>query len=339
MKKIQELVRKPNQTIMITNRGISALQRKAYNVILYQAWHDLKANDKQTEFKFSISEIKSKTGLTATDNVKLKKSLQDLTTKGVEIVKDNGDWSVFSLLSSAQKEGDYLVIELPKPVREALIANDYYTALDLLEIKKLRGKYAIILYEMAIRYCKRQIPEFTIEELREFTGTTHINSYDNFNLFNKKVLIPATTEINQQTDITLRYETKTKGKKVIAVKFSVKLKEDVDIEEKEPIDIEYQKINILGKLFYQETGIEFPIDKLKDLVELKGYDVVKKYFSNAKKFNYTKTPVGFFIKAIKEEWKIPLQKRSSDKKAPQTSNYEQRNYSQEYLENLYENFE
>jgi plasmid replication initiation protein len=331
----KELLRKPNQTIMITNDGISALQRKAYNVILHKAWHELKTNKNKTDFKFSISEIKSKSGLAATDNVKLKKSLHDLSKRSVEVIKDNGDWSIFNLISSTQKEGDFLVIELPKPVREALIANDYYTALDLLQLKKLSGKYAIIFYEMAIRYCKKQIPEFTIEELRDFTGTTDTKSYDNFNLFNKKVLIPAINEINQQTDIILTYETRKKGKKVIAVKFFVKPKDNHLLESAETTKL--NETEILSKIFFEETGAEFPINELEELIALKGYDLIKEYFINAKKFNYNVNPVGFFIKAIKEEWKIPLRKRKSRKTVPQETNYEQRNYSKEYLESLYEN--
>ena len=103
--------------------------------------------------------------------------------------------------------------------------NSYYTTLDLLTMRNLQGKYAIILYEFAIRYHKVKLPELTIEELREPTGTSEVKSYSNFAMLKKKVLEPAVTEINRETDILLRYEEGEKfKKKVLTVRFYVQKK-------------------------------------------------------------------------------------------------------------------
>jgi hypothetical protein len=96
----------------------------------------------------------------------------------------------------------------------------------------------------------------------------------------------------------------------------------------------------LARIFTDETGDIFPINKLEELVETKGYDTVLNYFTNAKKFNYDKTPVGFFIKAIEEEYKIPdIKKKETPNTSyiPQKHNHKQRKYSPEYLNSLYEN--
>ena len=69
----KELVHKPNETIMITNKEITIVQRKAYNVILYQAQQMVRQNPEQKIFKFSIADLKEKAGINAANNVELKR--------------------------------------------------------------------------------------------------------------------------------------------------------------------------------------------------------------------------------------------------------------------------
>lgn len=338
MKNTKELVHKPNQTIAI-KKDITNVQRKAYNVILQKAWFELKYKDKnQRDFLFNISELKEKAGIGSTENKRLKECLEDLADIKVETFDDRDNWGFFHLISRVKKTDDMLLIELSGEITGALYDNEYYTTLDLLTIRGLTGKHSVPLYEMALRYKKVKIPEMPLDELRVLTGTDKKKSYDNFSNFEIKVLTPAINEINEKTDIILKYKTITKGKKVVAITFDSKLKEDI----KEPpeqlegqIDIEYCKINMLARLFHEETSVEFPIDKLKELVEIKGYDTVREYFINSKKFSYKQTPVGFFIKAIKEEWTIPIQTNQQKNKAPQATNFEQRKYEDEYLNSLY----
>jgi hypothetical protein len=97
--KKKELVYKPNQTIMITNREITATQRKAYNIILFEAQNELKNNPNQVLFNFEISKLKQRAGIKASDNWHLKKDIKKLRNIEVEVVKDNGDWSIFGLIS------------------------------------------------------------------------------------------------------------------------------------------------------------------------------------------------------------------------------------------------
>ena len=258
----KDLLYKPNQTIMSSNKDITAVQRKAYNVILQYAQKELRLDPEKRSFQFIISELKQRAGISATNNVELKESLKNLSSITVELVKDNGDWSVFSLLSQAEKNGDFLEIELPGRIRQALIENDYYTALDLLIIRLLEGKYAIILYEAALRYEKVQIPEFTRDEFRVLTGTKDIKSYDNFNLLKRKVIDPAIDEINSKTDILLSYDVKSRGRKVVAIKFHISKKKDIqEIESLMPNDFA-SKMDI--ELFEKDREYQRLIDELPE---------------------------------------------------------------------------
>jgi plasmid replication initiation protein len=227
----KELVHKPNQTIMITNGEITPTQRKAYNALLQGANNQLKRNPNQILFKFSIADIKKNAGIHATDNWHLKNSLEKLSKIQVSTVHENGDWCFFNLLAQVEKKGDGLEIQLPEKIRQALILNDYYTTLDLLIMKNLQGKYSIILYEFAMRYHKKQLPELTIEEFKELTGTTKTKSYINTNNLKIKVIEPAIEEINEKTDIRLSYSEIKTGTKTTSLKFKVALNKSFELDE------------------------------------------------------------------------------------------------------------
>ena len=213
----KELVHKPNETIMITNKEITIVQRKAYNVILYQAQQMVKQNSEKKIFKFSIADLKEKAGINATNNVELKKSIERLKDIKIETVYENGDWSIFSLIAQAEKIDKHLEIQLPEKIRQALLENNYYTTLDLMIIKNLQGKYAIILYEFAVRYQKVKLPELSIQEFRKLTGTDEV--YKDFGILRLKTIEPALAEINEKTDIIMRYEVIKTGRSITSIKF------------------------------------------------------------------------------------------------------------------------
>ena len=300
----KELVHKPNQTIMITNGEISVVQRKAYNVILHQAQKQVKANPNQILFNFVIADLKEKAGIKATDNWHLKKDIEKLREISVETIHNNGDWTIFSLIAQAKKKKDFLEIQLPEEIRQALILNDYYTTLDLMIIKNLEGKYAVILYELAMRYHKKQIPELAVKEFKELTGTTNTSSYVDFNNIRKKIIEPAINEINEKTDIKMSYEAIKTGRKVTAVKFLISTKEKQNnIENEKEIEIIEEKeysgaVRELFKLLPEKEQIENRKNELEKLLKEHSVDYLKadiEYTKNKAKTDFW----AYFLKSIK----------------------------------------
>ena len=338
MNKKNDLIHKPNQTIMISNGEITPTQRKAYNIILQQAWHDLRLNNNQTLFIFNIHELKEKAGIDSKNDNRLKDDIIKLRHIDIEIVKENGDWAIFSLISQAEKKGNTLEVELPQKIRQALIENTYYTTLDLLIIKTLKGKYAIILYEIAIRYQKVQIPELTLEELRILTGTDGRKSYNNFNDFEKRVLKPAIEEINEKTDIEISYKTKKRGKKVISIKFELTNKKEpsalVMLKNKNTIQIFIQEIQLRIK---NKLGIDISIKDLSILIENHGEDRVNYYTDNLYKVISLSAPkdqiLNYFKSAVIKNWDL---EKNTTSRLPQL-NFEQRKYSDEDYDKCYSN--
>ncbi len=302
MSKNKELLHKPNQTIMITNGEITVSQRKTYNVILHDARKQLKENPNKILFYFSIADLKDRAGIHATNNKELKKNLDKLRFIGVETIHENGDWCAFNLLAQVEKKGDGLEIQMPEKIRQALIDNSYYTTLDLLIMKNLQGKYAVILYEFAMRYHKKQLPELSLEEFKELTGTTETKSYSNINNLKTYVIEPAIEEINEETDIRLSYKEIKTVTKTTSLKFKVVLNKS--IENTEEIEITEEQKEYSGavrELFYllpEKEQIEVRKSELEKLLQEHSVEMLKadiEYTKNKAKTDFW----AYFLKSIK----------------------------------------
>ena len=98
------------------------------------------------------------------------------------------------------------VFSISDTVKELLQNNDYFTKLTLAEFNNLQSKHSIVIYEWLKRYATSpQIPQLTVEELRNITHTVS-KAYDNFTNLKQRVLSPAVAEINEHTPYTVSYE-------------------------------------------------------------------------------------------------------------------------------------
>lgn len=303
---------------MITNGDITTSQRKTYNVLLHDARKQVKENPNKILFYFSLSDLKDRARIHATNNVELKRNLDKLRFISVETVHENGDWCAFNLLSQVEKKGEGLEIQLPEKIRQALISNDYYTTLDLMVIKNLQGKYAVILYEFAMRYNKVQLPELTLQEFRELTGTEKIKSYDNFNNNEVKVIKPAIKEINEKTDIKMSYETIKPGRSVTGIKFKVSLKKQAEPTQAILLDEQAAKpktnikitavplfqydeqVLILFNMLPEKEQTESNKKELSDLLENHSFEMLKADIEYCRKQKTIKDFWGYFVSSTKK---------------------------------------
>ena len=123
--------------------------------------------------------------------------------------------------------------ELQPKVVMALANNDYFTKLNLSDLKGLESKHSIVLYEWLKRYdTSPQIPQLTVEDLRNMTHTTDKKAYNNFTNFQTYVLDVAVNEISEKTPYTVTYEpikTRTMRRpKVTAIKFIMTKKKSAE---------------------------------------------------------------------------------------------------------------
>lgn len=104
--------------------------------------------------------------------------------------------------------------------------SEKFTEYQLYNILEMKSQYSIRFYELfkSHEWKKHTTMDFDIDELKRLLMVEDIKSYSNFKDFRKKVLEPAISEINEQTDLIVSFSTVNKGRKVIMVKFAIRRK-------------------------------------------------------------------------------------------------------------------
>jgi len=228
-----KILNKPNQLISILpEKSINLIQQKSYNIFLRNAQRKVKFSDKYKSvdkekryiFKIPCKELKQKAGLGKKYYKEIKEELKKLIQIIVEVVdsENKENWAAFSLLESIEKIDDIFEYSLNWRIIKALKEHNFFTSLDLMQIRELKSKYSVVLYELAIRYQKYKIPKMSIEELRKRTGTE--NKYKQFYNFRRRVLDVACEEISEKTDINLFYSTEKRGRRIAFIDFKIEKK-------------------------------------------------------------------------------------------------------------------
>jgi plasmid replication initiation protein len=101
-----------------------------------------------------------------------------------------------------------------------------FTQYLLEQVSDLKSKYSIRLYELLIQY--RDVPnskKYAIDELRSLLGIEN-TEYKTMSLFKKNVLDKAVTEINNNTDIQIKYEQFKEGRAISHILFKLDKKKE-----------------------------------------------------------------------------------------------------------------
>ena len=98
-----------------------------------------------------------------------------------------------------------------------------YTSYELHNILALKSKYSIRLYELFKSYGFCKSKEFEIEDFKDLLGCSAYAYRD----FNRSILQKAVDEINFYTDIEVEYETITKCKKGVGIRFIIREKKGI----------------------------------------------------------------------------------------------------------------
>lgn len=102
-----------------------------------------------------------------------------------------------------------------------------FTQYQLYNILNMRSAFSIRLYELlkSFAFCGKY--EVELEELKKILMVEDVKSYERFPDFRRKVIEIAIREINDLTDLLIKYETIKKGKKVTAIQFKIKSKDPI----------------------------------------------------------------------------------------------------------------
>ena len=231
---INEVI-KASPAIQIQGR-ITHLQRRAWNVLLANAYDELPNKDIH---RVSVAELAKSLGFDSHNEDYLKETLEALVDCTVEwniLGKDKkGEWGVAALLASAAISNGICTYGFAPHLRYKLYNPRIYTKLNLRLQNRFTSRYALILWEVCFDYFdiarnKGETSFIPLETFRELMGLEK-DEYPLFKEFNRNVIKPAIKEINELTNFCVEIETKRIGRKIGELKFRIsRLKEIPTLE-------------------------------------------------------------------------------------------------------------
>ena len=238
---INEVI-KASPAIQIQNR-ITHLQRRAWNVLLANAYHELADKDIH---RVSMVELAAKLGFDSKNDEYLKgiiKSLVDCTVEWNILGKNNKQvWGAASLLGSVEIENGICTYNFPAHLRMKLYNPIMYTRLNLRLQNEFKSQYALILWEVCFDYfnvdrSRGETPFILLETFRELMGVES-DEYPLFGELNRNVIKPAIKEINALTDYLVEVEQKRIGRPIAELKFRISKGTQLPIQESVFPDVE-----------------------------------------------------------------------------------------------------
>ncbi|MDS4069912.1 MAG: replication initiation protein [Candidatus Competibacter sp.] len=210
--------------IHINNR-LTLTQRKASNVLLYNAYENLLT---ARVHRIRVKDLAEAIGFNTHNLDPLKEALKTLARTVLEwnILDEDGhqeEWGATTLLAQAVIKGGHCVYAYSPELCEKLYRPEIYALLNLSIQRKFSSSYALALYENCLRY--RRIGTtgwIALDILKRLLGISETDGYyQDFRKFNDKVIKPAVRQVNDTSDLLLEIDYQRDQRKVAAVRFRV----------------------------------------------------------------------------------------------------------------------
>ena len=238
---INEVI-KASPAIQIQSK-ITHLQRRAWNVLLANAYNELPNTDIH---RVSVVELARKLGYASNDSEHLKETLEALGACQVKwnlLNKDKKEkWGFANLLASAEIENGICTYAFAPHLRHQLYNPRIYTKLNLRLQNRFTSRYALILWEVCFDYFdtdrdQGETPFIPLETFKSLMGLEETD-YPVFKVLNQSVIKPAIKEINALTDYHVEAESKRLGRKISELKFRITKVKQLPVQESLFPDIE-----------------------------------------------------------------------------------------------------
>ena len=217
---------KHSAAIQMTNR-INLLQRRAWNILLAEAFDDLLIEDRH---KVKIKDLAGGLNFDSKNVQHLKDLLMGLMTTGVQWnilgKAKNQVWEAYPLIGGAKIEKGELTYEFAKGLKEKLFNPSMYARISLSIQNKFTSKHSLALYELCVDYfdLNRNQGETAWIDLDLFKSLMGINGreYKNFKSLNRRLIKEPLKEINESSDLYVEVDYKKQQRKVVEIKFRIK---------------------------------------------------------------------------------------------------------------------
>lgn len=211
-------------------------------VLLYAVSRIDTSKEQFNIIEFDIKEFTELLGKEETKSKRydeIRKIVRSLRAKEIILIDDKGEEFYAGWLANvkiAPKTGKIRLKFDDDLIPYLLRLKERFTRYELKNVIYLESKYSIRLYEMMKQVEYRKHRQFTINEFKDILqlGDMYSRFYD----LEKRVIIPAIEEINEQkeTDIIIDYEVIRKGRKIDGLLFKVEPK-----DQDQKVYIEYLK--------------------------------------------------------------------------------------------------
>ena len=314
---INEVI-KASPAIQIQSK-ITHLQRRAWNVLLANAYNELPNTDIH---HVSVAELARKLGYASNDSEHLKETLEalvDCTVQWNILGKDKKEeWGVASLLAEVRIKDGICAYAYPPYLRTKLHNPRIYTKLNLRLQNRFTSRYALILWEVCFDYFdtdrdQGETPFIPLETFRELMGLEK-DEYPVFKVLNRDVIKPAMKEINDLTDYHVEVEQKRIGRRIGELKFRITKVKQLpvqeslfpDIENLSPVAIELIQAEIDRKMALQIAEQDWDFVSPEKLPEPGTYPDFLTYIAEKIEMSLdaavVKNRSGFIIEAIRENY-------------------------------------
>ena len=318
--KIDEVI-KASPAIQIQSK-ISLLQRRAWNVLLANAYNDLPDKDIHS---VSMVELAAKLGFDSGNQEYLKEVLRSLRSCEVEwnlLNKDNKQvWGVASLLASAEIENGICTYGFAPHLRLKLHNPRIYAKLNLRLQNQFRSQYALVLWEICFDYFdtdrdQGETPFIPLETFKSLMGLAETD-YPVFKVLNRDLIKPAIKEINDLTNYLVEVEPKRLGRRIGELKFritkvkQIPIQESIypDIENLPPVALELVQAEIDRKVALQIADQEWDFVNPQKLPPPGTYPDFLVYVAEKIEISRHAAEVknrgGFLVEAIRENYQHP----------------------------------
>ena len=322
---INEVI-KASPAIQIQSK-ITHLQRRAWNVLLANAYNELPNTDIH---RVSVVELARKLGYASNDSDHLKETLEALGACQVKwnlLNKDKKEkWGFANLLASAEIENGICTYAFAPHLRHQLYNPRIYTKLNLRLQNRFTSRYALILWEVCFDYFdtdrdQGETPFIPLETFKSLMGLEETD-YPVFKVLNQSVIKPAIKEINALTDYHVEAESKRLGRKISELKFRIKRVKQLpvqeslfpDIENLPPVAVELIQAEIDRNMAMKIVDRDWDFVSPEKLPEPGTYPDFLGYVAEKIEMSLdaavVKNRAGYIVEAIRENYQDPeLQKQ------------------------------
>ena len=328
--KINEVI-KASPAIQIQSK-ISLLQRRAWNVLLANAYSELQTSEIH---RVSVVELAAKLGYNSNDLDYLKETLEALGACQVKwnlLNKDKKEkWGFANLLASAEIENGICTYAFAPHLRHQLYNPRVYAKLNLRLQNQFTSRYALVLWEVCFDYFdtdrdQGETPLIPLKTFRELMGI-EADEYQTFKALNQFVIKPAIKEINDLTDYHVEVEQKRIGRPIAELKFRISkgtqlpIQESVfpDVEDLSPVALELVQAAIDRKVAQNIAAAGWDFVNPEKLPTSGTYPDFMVYVAEkieiSRHASAVKNRGGFLVEAIRENYQDPEVQKAREVRA------------------------